>query len=116
MLSSSEEEEEVVERGRPTSPEVPLQAKLLWSEGNAAYVYAQFLNIFLDFWVKASSEGLMELRAKGEKNRKMRKEKKKLEEEEEKAKYERQRKEQRKWMKEVREQEEKQKQEEEKKN
>ena len=45
ILSSSEEEEEVVERGRPTSPEVPLQAKLLWSEGNAAYVYAQLLNI-----------------------------------------------------------------------
>ena len=101
ILSSSEEEEEVVEMGRPTSPEVPLQAKLLWSEGNAAYVYAQFLNIFLDFWSKASSEGVMELRALGEKNRKKKKEKKKQEEEEEKKKvYESQRAQQRIWMKE----------------
>ena len=45
VMSSSEEEEEVVVRGRPTSPEVPLQPKLLWSEGNAAYVYSQLLNI-----------------------------------------------------------------------
>ena len=37
IYSSSDEEEEVVER--PISPEVPVQPKLIWTEGDAAYVY-----------------------------------------------------------------------------